>query len=71
VTNRMKAEQNGKIMKRSTLMTGTAALISGPGWLLPEAGQTLGTNVFLGLTALSIAGGLIGLATWYFDCEPD
>lgn len=56
-------------MKRSTLILGLAALIGGPIWLLPDARQSLGSNAFLGLAALSIAGGLVGLTTWYLDRE--
>lgn len=56
-------------MKRSTLILGLASLIGAPIWLLPYARATLGNNVFLGLAALGIAGGIVGLATWYLDRE--
>lgn len=56
-------------MKRSTLILGLASLVGAPIWLLPDARTTLGSNAFLGLTALCIAGGLVGLATWCQDRE--
>lgn len=56
-------------MKRSTLIFGLAGLIGAPIWLLPDARHSLGNNGFLGLTALCIAGGLVGFVTWYQDRE--
>lgn len=56
-------------MKRSTLILGLAGLIGAPVWLLPDARTTLGSNAFVGLTALCIAGGLVGLWNWHQDQE--
>lgn len=56
-------------MKRSTLILGLAGLVGAPIWLLPDARTTLGSSAFLALTALCIAGGMVGIATWYLDGE--
>lgn len=56
-------------MPRSTYILGMAGLIGVPIWLLPDARQTLGSEAFLALSALSIAGAIVGLATWYMDGE--
>ncbi|MFJ1470183.1 hypothetical protein [Massilia orientalis] len=56
-------------MKRSTFILGLSALVGAPIWLFPDARLTLGSNAFFGLVALCIAGGLVGLATWFQDRE--
>lgn len=56
-------------MKRSTVILALAGLFGVPIWILPDARLILGRDLFLGLSALSAAGFVVGMITWYRDGE--